>query len=287
METIHVQRQNAGSNYMQAYADIVENVYRPIFANFDNLTYIGTNVYIINNATLYDVVYQIKDYNYYFVLRDAGTYNTDARICTSLGITADYGSLTAALTYLGSNVRSDLSRFTWGSTYESVDFYLYTISDLSDNLNAIWVPNPSYGSKLYSQPVVFTTTAKGRDVVIQFTSSNNAINVFFLDDNTNTCYYVNQDTLQYSNDSDVVKLKFFPIVTTAGGANIVDCIDNNDFVRIFNNNFGSSYISGTYNNDSALIRKLINVNGTNYRQLATNFWFADPKGDETPVIWTT
>ena len=281
METIHVDRDCTASNWNEAMEDIITNVIAPKLGSYSNLTYIGMSVY----GDVRDAIFQIGDNtNYYFALkRNGGSYSSSL----SPYIYGTY-SLTANNTPIGYNYRSDANRFSWkNNNYGHVSFYMYSLTDEDDNLKAFWIPAPAYDYRNYSNPIVFAKTAKNRDVILQFRDGNRSTTCFFLDDPTHYPYYINHNTYKYVSDTDVFKIKYLPIVDQDGGNKLVDAIEDK-FVFILNSNI-SAYVNGDYGytNDSGYIRKLIKVNGVYYRQLVTNWWYEDPKGDEAVELIDT
>ena len=279
METIHVNRTNQGNSWITAIEDVLTNVIVPKLSAYNNLTYIGMASF--NNYR--EPVFQIgNNTNYYLRVTNSNVANNTTSFVFRITKTA---ALDGNGSILGANVPGAAGRISWGASYSTVEFYMRAISDLNNNLQVIWTPNPAYNGRTNSYPIVFAKSAKGRDVIIQSTAGAYAWNVFYLDDTNHVNYFIPQNTDLYGSATDLLKVNYLPIVTT--GVNVTDAICDK-MVRIYNNNLDAVYIaSSTYNNDSAYVYKLARVGGNYYRQLVTNFWYEDPKGDEPVIDITT
>lgn len=280
MKTVHVSKTytiSGGGQAIDYWSAMVEDIILPLFNSFNNLTYIGKYtggyqyVYKVNNMP--NVCLRIG-YGDYYGYPSIKLMTSNSNLLTEvdhfIGNQQDY-----------SNHRIDM--FDLGNNRVRIDFWMYYITDDDDNLKVFWTPNPSYGSKVISYPKVFTKTARNRDVIIDFASGNNSLNVFYLDDPTITNYYIAQNTLSYTSDSDVIKSNYLPI--SASNAVNGACTDmiTGEMVQIFNSKFDAIYIVDQINNWGAFNKKLIRVNNKYYRQLQTNFWFEDPFGDESII----
>lgn len=277
METIYVNKFSPVSStngYTTTLNDYMIPWYQNRFSKYSNLTYVGMAV----SSNMRDAVFQIgSNENYKFAM--GSSYNANNNGISIGPFIRNASTDLTSCTHLGNNRYEPSARTSWPQNNAlQYSFYLYTISDTDGNLEAVWTPNPTYSLRDQSNPLIFVKTANGRDAIVQFSSGTNALNLFYLDDDTHTNYYINQDTASYSGNGDVVKSNYLPIVTAANGINVVDII-NTKLIRILNVNIDSVYSSSAHNN-SAFVRKLIRVGNTYYRQLVTNWWFEDPKGDE-------
>lgn len=281
METIYVNKyatDRSTNSFLKTLTDDIFPFFVTRLGQYNNLSYLEM---ASESTALRDAVFSIGSNEFYrFAIGNpVNQNNINIDVAPYL---RDAASTTAQVNnkHLGASLLNPTARMSWpqGNSFQ-YSFYLYMISDTNGNLEVIWIPNPSYGNRLYSQPIVFVKTATGRDAVVQFTSGNNVLNVFFLDDSSHTNYFISQSSILYSGHDDVIKANYIPITTSAGGVNVADII-NTKFVNIFNTNLDASYVYNQVNNDTGYVRKLIRVGNTYYRQLVGNWWFEDPKGDE-------
>lgn len=281
METIYVNKYAANQSSSSFLRTLTDDIF-PFFATrlgqYNNISYLEM---ASESTALRDAVFSIGS-NTLYRLAIGNPVNQNNINIDVIPYLRDAASTTAQVNnkHLGASLSSPSARMSWpqGNSFQ-YSFYLYMISDTNGNLEVIWTPNPSYANRLYSQPIAFVKTATGRDAVVQFTSGNNSLNVFFLDDSSHVNYYISQSSITYAGYDDVIKSNYLPITTTAGGTSVVDII-NSKFVNIFNTNLDAAYIYNQINNDTGYVRKLIRVGNTYYRQLVGSWWFEDPKGDE-------
>lgn len=284
MKTVHVSKTyDVGSgtnNIWNKWRLMIEDAVLPIFQDFNNLTYLG----MTSVANAGQFVFSINDTSNVFLRMSLGNGNSNSSsiaLCTS-----DSGSLTTNPANIGNQQywpQGRISRIDNG-TKAFFDFWMYYITDSEDNLRVFWTPNPTFGGKDLSNAKVFVTTAKGRDVIVDFPVAFYELNAFFLDDPGRINYKIPQDASVYSSDGDVLKSNFIPI-RTAGALTdpIVDLIDE-DFIHIYNTEINAlGYNSDKFNNTSTNVRRLIRVDNKYYRQIVNNWWFLDPLGDE-PVV---
>lgn len=277
MKTVHVSKlYTTSSSAIDYWSAMIEDIILPIFNNFNNLTYVG------KYTGGYQYIYKVNNMENACLRIGYGDYYglPSIKLMTSSSIL-----LNEADHFIGNQQDYSNSRINMFDTGHGVrmDFWMYYITDDDDNLKVFWTPNPSYGSKVISYPKVLTKTARNRDVIVDFAIGNNSLNVFYLDDATKTNYYIAQNTLSYTSDSDVIKSNYIPI--SASNAVNGACVDmiTGEMVQIFNSKFDAIYIVDQINNWGAFNKKLIRVGNKYYRQLQTNFWFEDPFGDE-PLV---
>lgn len=281
METIYVNKYATNQSVNSCSTTLTDDILPFLatrLAQYSNLTYDGL---ASESTALREAVFSIGSNTLYkFAIGNpVNTNNVNIDIGVSLR-DASIPLTQVANKHLGANLLVPSGRLSWvQGNSKQYSYYLYMISDTSGNLEVIWTPNPSYGNTLYSQPMVFVKTATGRDAVVIFTSGDYPLDVFFLDDSSHTNYFLSQSSIQYSSVNNVFKSNNIPVTATAGGTSVVDVI-NTKLVYIFNSALDSTFVSGQVNNNTGSIRKLIKIGNTYYRQLSSNWWFEDPKGDE-------
>ena len=284
MKTVHIGRtyDGSGTNNWTMWKVMVEDVVLPIFQGFNNLTYVGMST-VSNNG---EYVFSINDSNDYYLRISIGSNSYPSLVL----LLSSSGSLTANGSNIGRDqVTGPQSRISFVKTQgintrAYIDFWMYYITDDDDNLKVFWMPNPTFGGMDASYPKCFVKTAKNRDAIVDFASGDNALNLFYLDDDSHTNYFLAQDTTMYTSDSDVLKSTYNPIrVDRTITSGCTDAITE-DFVKIFNSKLNSVWYSGgAFNNGGPNVRRLIRIGSTYYRQLVANWWIKDPMGDE-PIV---
>lgn len=285
MKTVHVKKTfNVGSgtnNRWTKWKLMMDEIVLPIFQDFNNLTYIGMSE--VANAGQY--VFQFKDTTNLYLRITYVRYNASAQYPSIVLGLSNNGSLSSNDGWIGTSQSFPSERISWvdDGTKVHMEFWMYYIADEDNNLQVFWTPNPSFGGRDWSNPKVFCKTVKDRDVILDFPSTYNSLNVFYPDDSTLQNFYITQDTTQYSSATDVMKSTHIPInPTNAYGA--TEDIINENLVRIYNNNIDSWYAYNSFGaSSSSFVRKLIRIGDDYYRQLVGNWWFIDPLGDE-PIV---
>lgn len=269
------------------FKDLATNYMIPFFNKFNNISYIKdiTSTNTPWGEPWHEYVFQIKDYENRYMTFDAngntsylywGFYLFSNWIYS---LSADYGVYPVSFTRrnYADSIATSLDYTKWG-------FEFYYITDEDNNLKVFWEIN-CFNSYLQCYPTVFVTTASGRDGVAIFNDSGTgAVSFFYLDDPYNVRYYIPWNFGAYVSKDSVIKLNYIPIqignnATYMANSQVVDVIDS-ELVYILNTDLKAVAISGQNNNTLPFIRKLIRVDGKNYRQLIGNWWYEDPKGDE-------
>lgn len=296
METINVKCAipgTTGNNWPSKMEYILENVIIPKMDTYNNLSYIG-NAYGGNNGR--EVVYSINGSLFDFLRigktisnNDVNNSSINCYVSKSNNLNENWASNQSAVEISNYGSSSLPNRIDWNYSGNSdllstitANFILYSISDTNSNLKVLWAVSPTISRRTYPNPLVFTKTHSGRNIAICFRGASDTSNdnptVIFLDDSNRAIYYLKNDTRKFSSSTEVIKISGLPITTTNGGDNIIDSVDD-EMVQIVNMDLRSINGDTVYNN-GGYVRKLIRIGNKYYRQLTSNWWFEDPKGDE-------
>lgn len=260
--------------------NIIEEFVVPKFSAYNNLTYLRT----IDDSNFVEAVFQIG--NNTGVYLKVGKLNNSGNSTRSSSGVLNFMLSTDATTkqnYLVPN--SDYTSFFWGNDNFGSSI-IYEVTDNNNNLKTLWHLRPSWSSQnngYYVSPYTFTKSLNNEDIAIIFENNNNLGTVYYLNDENHVRYRMKNENSMFSSADKVLRKTayFASNDSTSSAPAIVDGI-NNEFLNIINSDLKAQY---TYDQSADFTRKLIKM-GTNedlYRQVTSQYWIADPKGDETPA----
>lgn len=262
--------------------NVVEDFVIPKFSAYNNLTYLRT----IDDSNFVEAVFQIGNNTgvYLKVGKLNGNannqYNQSGLINFALSNNA-----TAKQNYLTPN--TDYTSFFPGNDF-FMSTLMYEVTDNNNNLKALWHLRPSWSSTnsgQYISPLIITKTLSNEDIGIIFEHNNGGnASVYYLNDANHVRYRLKWESSLFSSVDKVLRKTAYITSNDSSGSSNPSVVDgiNNEFLNIINSDLQAQI---TYDTSQDYTKKLIKM-GTNedlYRQLASQWWIADPKGDETPA----
>lgn len=257
--------------------DFLEHTIAPKLDSYNNLTYLG----MASSGNYREAVFQIKDYTnlYLRIIKDE---RADWRFCAYPAIRlSTTNDLTTGGSYFTTNIGYGGSPHMEVRNEVNIRCKLFLLADASNNLKCMWqckAPTDAIGP---AQGIIFAEDENDRDVIGIFGSAANPVYVLYLDDQDLQAYYIPIDDTAFNTNSKVVKKNWMPICTANNRQSVISNLKN-DFVRIFNTDLQAN--ENTYNKDSYAVRRLIQIGSKKYRQIVSNYWVEDPRGDETPQL---
>ena len=257
---------------------MMEEIFIPLFSNFNNITYIGKNTVMSPPQYMFSINGAENIFLQMSLGANANSPSIRISFCSSNDITASNTSWIGQYTINPAGRISTIPITNTNVNSRYVEFKFYYIKDNNNNLKAWWLVSPTYSAKGEPYPHVLATTATNELIGIDFAEGTRGINAFFLNDENLINYFIPHYNIVYNSDSTLLKSSFIPIYTTAGGPNCKDAIINNeDLVYIYNAN---KNIYQTGNNSSILNRQLVKIGNTYYRQLVDELWIKDWDGED-------
>lgn len=256
---------------------MMEEIFIPLFSNFNNITYIGKNAVMNPSQYMFSINGAENVFLQMSLGANANTPSIRISFCSSNDITASNTSWIGQYTINPSGRISTIPITNTNVNSRYVEFKFCYIKDNNNNLKAWWVVIPAYSAKDAPFPHVLTTTATNELIGIDFAEGTRGINAFYLNDENLVNYFIPHYTQNYSSDLTLLKSSYVPVVSGgAASTSVKDAIVNNEFVYIFNLN-ENIYCTG--NNNSIFNKKLVKIGDTYYRQLVDELWIRDWDGE--------
>lgn len=269
----------SGSYGSAKWIDMMEEIFIPLFSNFNNITYIGKNTVMSPPQYMFSINGAEEVFLQMSIGGNANNPSIRIGFCSSNDITASNTSWIGQYTINPSGMLYYYPAPNSAVLSHLIEFKFYYIKDNNNNLKAWWLTTPAFSSQASSYPHVLATTATNQLIGIDFADSGRGINAFFLNDENYFNYLIPHWSLNYNSDSNILKSSFVPIMSAnALTGNCLDAITNNeDIVYMWNIN---KNISNTGTNASAFNKRLIKIGNTYYRQLVDELWIKDWDGED-------
>ena len=276
MKTIYVHDYTvSGGSHPERWVNMFNEILLPIFENFNNFTYVG----MASSSNYREAVFQINDCtNKYFRVCNGGANGEEQNLMFRW---SSSNSLTTCNSYIDNDlIGNDSSKVLITST-GMVNFYWWYMVDDDNNLKVLWNAKKIGQIYDYNAPRMFMNTSLDRDITIRCTvqanSSSQPPRCMYLDDDSNTIYYLSHVNINQSINNKIMLNSFMPIQQTASNfSTTIDTIINSDFVYIYSSEIGAS---ADYGYTSTNVRRLIQVGNAKYRQIINHIWYKDPEGN--------
>ena len=283
MKKIYIDKTFEGTDNVMRLNNLVEECINPMFESFNNVRLVNVLETTLNGHVNKEYIYEINGgTNLYLALLLNPSYPY------SVGYSCGFYTRFVSSSTPSYGTILDLENNGWSrygdriaTTNGKYRTEMYFITDEDNNLKVFWENNIA-GDYRYPMFTIFTKTASGKDGAIVLTNGSDNLRFFYLNEASHMVYYIQRQQDRYNSDSSVIKLNYVVVQKSINddSAFIIDVIDE-DFVFIYNIGLYAYLL----NVDQPFSRKLIKVDNQYYRQLHSFMWYADPLGDEEPILY--